>query len=116
MEIDDIVFAVADLTADAREVETLDGLESDTGGRHPGLGTANVIVPLGAEYLELVAVADPQEASASAFDLAVGVAAGRPFAWVVRTDEVDAVAAGLGLAVVDGSRNTPDGRTLRWRM
>jgi hypothetical protein len=35
--------------------------------------------------------------------------------WVVRTDDIDAVCARLGLEATEGSRTTPDGRTLRWR-
>jgi hypothetical protein len=92
-------------------------LPSRPGGRHPGWGTANRIVPLGATYLELVEVVDAAEASASVFGRWVAAApAGAPFGWAVRVRDLDAVAARRGLAVSDGSRVTPDGRRLTWRL
>jgi hypothetical protein len=94
-------------------------LHSTAGGRHPGWGTANRIVPLGDAYLELVAVVDPAEAAESGFGRWVAAAEPRPahlLGWAVRTDNLSAHADRLGLRVVDGSRQTPDGRILRWRL
>jgi Glyoxalase-like domain len=83
------------------------------GGRHPGWGTANRIVPLGETYLELVAVVDEAEAAQSAFGRRVaGVhpePSGQPFGWVVRTNQLDEVAHRLGLTVEAGSRAAPSG-------
>ena len=74
-------------------------------------------MPLGATYLELVAVVDEAEAARSAFGRWVAASrAGAPFGWAVRTDDLDAVAARLGLTVRDGARQAPDGRRLTWRM
>ena len=42
-------------------------LPSVDGGRHPGWGTANRIVPLGDTYIELVTVVDEAEAAQSPF-------------------------------------------------
>jgi hypothetical protein len=93
------------------------GLESSAGGRHPRWGTANRIVPLGRTYLELVSVVDERAAEASAFGRWVAAArAGAPFGWAVRTSDLDADVARLGLAVHEGSRLAPDGRELTWRM
>src|SRR5688572_29225275 len=100
MEIDNVLLSATDLAAGARELEARHGLASIDGGRHPGWGTANRIVPLGAAYLELVAVVDAAEAARSPFGSWVaGVRPGtvRPFGWAVRTDELDAVARRLGL-------------------
>ena len=89
------------------------------GGRHPGWGTANRIVPLGKSYLELVAVVDEDEAARSDFGHWVAaVEAGpssRPFGWAVRTSDLDEVAHRLGRPIGGGSRVTPEGRMLRWR-
>jgi hypothetical protein len=52
--VDHLLIAVADLDAAAAAVERL-GLPVAAGGRHPGWGTANRIVPLGGAYLELIA-------------------------------------------------------------
>ncbi len=72
-------------------------------------------MPLGEAYLELVAVIDPVQAARSVFGRwAAAAAPGRPMGWALRTDDLDAVAARLGLAVAEGSRAAPDGRVLRW--
>jgi hypothetical protein len=94
----------------------LPGLASIEGGRHPGWGTANRIVPLGDAYLELVAVVDEAEAAQSAFGRWVAGAPEGPLGWAVRTDRLDEVAARLGLAVSDGSRVRRDGRLIQWRL
>ena len=39
--------------------------DSVAGGAHEGVGTHNRLVPLGADYVELLAIADPDEAAAS---------------------------------------------------
>ena len=117
MELDHVLIAVSDLEAAAREVEQRHGLAAVEGGRHQGLGTANAIVPLGGTYLELVAVVDQAEAAQSGFGS--WVAAGdlpRLLGWCVRTDDLDSVAARLGLTIAVGARARPDGTVLRWRM
>jgi hypothetical protein len=119
LELDHVLIAVADLGAAARDFEACHGLASIDGGRHPGWGTANRIVPLGEAYLELVAVVDETEAARSAFGTWVAEAhpsPARPLGWAVRTDELDDLARRLDLTVADGSRATRDGRLLRWRL
>ncbi len=117
MKLDHVLIAAVDLDAVARQLEIEHGLASIEGGRHPGWGTANRIVPLGATYLELVAVVDEAEASQSAFGRWVATApSGAPFGWAVRTPDLDAVAQRLGLRIDAGSRLAPDGRRLTWRM
>jgi hypothetical protein len=118
MKIDHVLIAARDLTRAARRIEERHGLSSIEGGRHPGWGTANRIVPLGETYLELIAVVDEAEAAQSTFGSWVaGVeAAPRPLAWAVRTSELDDVADRLGLTITTGSRNTRDDRVLRWRL
>ncbi len=116
MHLDHVLIAVTDLDAAAEELESRHGLAAVEGGRHPGWGTANRIVPLGDTYLELIAVVDAREAATSPFGR--WVASGRPGAplgWAVRPDDLDAVARRLGLEPVAGSRPAPDGATLRWR-
>ena len=55
VELDHALIAVAVLATAASEIEARYGLASIEGGRHPGWGTANRIVPLGDTYLELIA-------------------------------------------------------------
>src|SRR3954465_5030494 len=65
MRIDHVIYATADLDGAAARIETDLGLPAVGGGRHEGLGTHNRIVPLGEGYLELLAIADAEEAAAS---------------------------------------------------
>ena len=119
MEIDHVLFAVDDLPVAAQAMEARHGLSSIEGGRHPGWGTANRIVPLGDTYLELVTVVDQTEAAQSRFGSWVASAAGTlagPFAWAVRTHRLEDVAHRLGLTVSAGSRVDRSGRPLRWRL
>jgi Glyoxalase-like domain len=53
LHIDHIVWGVDDLDRAAAQVQERYGLASVPGGRHPGWGTANRIIPLGPSYLEL---------------------------------------------------------------
>jgi hypothetical protein len=119
LELDHVLIAVAGLTAAAREIEALYGLASIEGGRHPGWGTANRIVPLGAAYLELVAVVDEAEAAQSSFGRWVAGAqpiSAMPLGWAARTQRLDDLARRLGLEVEVGSRATRDGQLVRWRL
>ena len=124
MSTDHVLVAVRDLAEAARKFETTYGLRALEGGRHPGVGTANMIVPLGDTYLELIAVVDQEEGrrSPTTRRISRAVEDGRTFAtWAVRTDNLDALrehllAHGLELdAPVAGARERPDGVTLRWR-
>jgi hypothetical protein len=118
MELDHVLVAVHGLDAGAHVFEQRFGLASVEGGRHPAWGTANRIVPLGANYIELVAVTDESVAAESAFGRWIGEgasAAGRPIGWAVRTESIEDVATRLMLTISDGSRVTPTGGQLRWR-
>jgi hypothetical protein len=118
MEIDHVVYGVRDLEEAASRIRDEFGLASAPGGRHPGWGTGNRIVPLGRNYVELLAAVDRDEAEGSTLgqSLLAAVADGDRFlVWCVSTDEVNGVAARLDLRVTDGSRERPDGTVLRWR-
>ena len=119
MQLDHVVIAVSDLDAAAREIAAQHGLASIEGGRHPGWGTANRIVPLGEAYLELIAVVDEAEAAQSS----VGrwVAGMRPkgaelLGWAVRTNRLVDVARRNGLTIHAGSRTGRGGKLVRWRL
>lgn len=119
LELDHVLLAVEDLEAAGREMEARYGLASIEGGRHPGWGTANRIVPLGETYLELITVVDEAEAARSAFGSWVADALPadvRPLGWAARTDDLDAVAGRLGLALSAKSRPTSSGQLLEWRI
>jgi hypothetical protein len=116
---DHVILAVEDLDTAAGALAEREGLASAAGGRHPGWGTANRIVPLGETYLELVTVVDAEEAKASGFGRAVlrAVDDERPLVgWVVATDDIEGLASRLDLEVERRSRDRPDGSTLSWRL
>ena len=122
--VDHVLLPVADLEEGARTLRERHGLQAIPGGRHPKLGTANMIVPLGRQYLELIAIADPLEAAASRLGkrLTQALDEGRTFVdWATRTGSMDAMrskllAAGWDLPPIgEGSRRRPDGQVLRWR-
>ena len=121
---DHVLVAVRELAEAARRFETTYGLRAVQGGRHPRVGTANMIIPLGSAYLELIAVVDQEEAQRSPTTRRItrAIEDGRTFAtWAVRTENLDALrehlrAAGVDLAApVAGARERPDGVTIRWR-
>ncbi|MGH2595239.1 MAG: VOC family protein [Actinomycetota bacterium] len=116
--IDHVVLAVGDLDDAAERLLEEHGLASVAGGRHFAWGTGNRIVPFGDDYIELLAVVDPDAAAESAVGRAVERISrdgDRWFAVCVADDDLDATAARLSLDVVTGERERPDGSLVRWR-
>jgi Glyoxalase-like domain len=103
VRIDHVIYGCADLDAAAARVERELGVAVAGGGRHEGLGTHNRIAPLGGGYLELLAVADPDEAAGSDLGRAVrdriAAAGDGLMGWAVAVEDVEPVAARLGTAV-----------------
>jgi Glyoxalase-like domain len=122
--IDHVLLPVTDLESAAHKIQERYGLQAIEGGRHGTGGTANYIVPLGRQYLELIAVVDSQAAAGSRLGSRVMemVREGNTFvAWALRTTDLDALRARLLGAgwdlppTVEGSRRRPDGQVLSWR-
>jgi catechol 2,3-dioxygenase-like lactoylglutathione lyase family enzyme len=103
VRIDHVISATADLDAAAARVEAELGVAAVAGGRHERLGTHNRIVPLGGGYLELLAVADPEEAASSNLGRAVHGRIAKEgeglLGWAVAVDNVRPVAARLGTSI-----------------
>jgi hypothetical protein len=101
MQIDHVIYATRDLDAAAARIEQLLGLTARGGGRHDGLGTHNRIVPLGRGYLELLGIADPDEAAGSPLGRAVQARIETTgeglLGWAVSVDDVAPVATRLGI-------------------
>jgi hypothetical protein len=119
LRLDHVVYAVPDLDEAAVRFRAEFGLDSTEGGQHERWGTANRIVPLGDQYLELVAAVDEPMAAETAFgsgvlERAAGV--GGWFTIAAVAYDLDAVRSRLGLEVTTGARTRPDGETVRWRM
>ena len=119
LRLDHVVYAVPDLDEAAVRFRGEFGLDSTEGGRHERWGTANRIVPLGDQYLELIAALDEPMAAETAFGRGVLERAARGGGWftiAAVADDLDAVTSRLGIEVDSGSRTRPDGQTVRWRM
>ncbi|MDF1595780.1 MAG: VOC family protein [Acidimicrobiia bacterium] len=118
LRFDHVIRAVPDLDAASNLLLAEQGLDSVAGGRHSGHGTANRLVPLGHDYLELVAVVDPLEAAESPFGLWVGAhsSPGSLSGLCLRTWDIEAEGRRLDLAPVAMSRTRPDGGELNWRL
>jgi hypothetical protein len=108
MRIDHVILAATDLDAAAARLEAEHGLRARGGGRHEGMGTHNRVVPLGGGYLELLAIADPEEAAGSELGRAVSGRIERagdgPMGWAVAVDEIGPVARLLGTEISAISR------------
>ena len=107
-----------DLQAARHRLEEL-GFTVLDGGRHPGRGTANLIVPFGRQYLEILAVVDDAEARSSPQGRPVVAALaerGPGLArWSVEAHDIDATAKRVGHPVERRHRLRPDGTSITWR-
>jgi len=119
LEIDHVILLAPDLDGGGRQLRSEFGLDSIPGGRHAGHGTGNRIVPLGATYLELMAVVDPTEAAESPMGRWAAMYTTTeltPAAVCLRTDDIEPIAAVLGEIPESMSRTRPDGSILSWKL
>lgn len=118
LELDHLIVCVADLETAAVEFEERFRVRAVGGGRHPGHGTENRIIPLGDNYIELITVADEIEAAGSPLGSWVARQGHGADADAVclRTDDIDAVGTRLGVEALSMSRTTADGTKLEWRI
>lgn len=90
-----------------------------SGGEHAAWGTANRLVPAGSAYIELMAVrnrAAAQQNPLGRWLLAYTAAGDRLAGVALEPDDLDAECRRLGLTPTAGSRTTPEGATLTWRL
>jgi hypothetical protein len=120
LAVDHVIVVVHDLDAAARRYYEDHGLASVGGGRHAGYGTGNRIVPLGSNYIELMAVVDRDEAASSPLgswverrlvELGEGAAA-----LCLRTDDIEATGRRIGRKPVGMTRTRPDGVEISWHL
>ncbi len=120
-EIDHLLYGAASLDDAVREMNRVLGAQAMPGGAHPGLGTHNALVGLGATYLELIAP-DPAQGSPAGLGAELAqLAAPRLHGFAVRSADLDGIArrleaVGSGARVIGMSRGHPDGRTLHWQV
>ena len=104
MRIDHVIWKAEDLDRAAARVAAEHGLRDDGGGRHVGIGTYNRVFPLGGGYLEVLAVADPEEAKGSPLGQAIVAAPEGLFGWAVAVDDIEPVVGRLETEVSTISR------------
>ncbi len=118
LAIDHVIFCARDLDEAEDWFLRRHGLRAVAGGRHAGLGTANRIIPLGDNYIELLTVVDQRAARANPFGMWAIVSIEEksmlPVGLCMRTDDIGAVGKRLHLKPTPMSRTTPDGVELRW--
>jgi hypothetical protein len=119
--VDHLLLGVNDLDHGIAWVERRMGIRAAVGGVHPGRGTRNALLSLGARcYLEIIAP-DPQQPLLPPAQPLAAMHEPRLFNWAVHTDDIEAaaqraVAAGFLIeGVAGGSRTRIDGKVLRWK-
>jgi hypothetical protein len=126
--IDHVMICVPDLPQGISQYGKL-GFNIFPGGVHPGKGTHNAIALNQDDYLELLAIHDPveQRSASTAGTADAGlrdfIAAGGGIRYIIlQSDDLAAEVVAMrsrGVDVSDataGSRSTPDGQTLRWKV
>jgi Glyoxalase-like domain len=119
VRIDHAIIGARDIEAVADRLWEQHGLASLPGGRHPGWGTHNRVVPLAGPYVEIIGVADENEALRDPMGrwLVANTARGDPLmGWCCETGEIERLARRLDLALERGARERPDGSRLSWRV
>jgi hypothetical protein len=119
--LDHILIGSPDLDAGIKFIEERTGVRAAFGGVHPGAGTRNALLSLGANrYLEIIAPDPAQpntEDKRNLRSLEEPVIVG----WAQHPGDIEAFAQrlkGEGVEVIGpkpGSRKRPDGRVLNWK-
>lgn len=125
-EIDHLVYAVPELDAAVERLDHELGVRPEYGGAHPGFGTHNALVSLGAAYLEVIAPdpGQPEPAMPRPFGVD-GQSPPRLVTFAVRPsagetiEDLVARCHGAGHdpgGIISMQRTRPDGVTLHWRL
>lgn len=120
--VDHLLLGVPNLEEGIAWVEEKTGVQAILGGRHPGIGTHNALLSLGAkQYLEIIAPDPTQTTIAPHFAFVQLATEPRLLTWAAATTNIEEIAAKAKLAGFAlngpnaGSRTRPDGRTLSWK-
>lgn len=121
--VDHLVYATPDLDLGVATLEQLLGVRATPGGQHPGRGTRNALIAVGAStYIEIIGP-DPQQPKPDMprpFGID-GLSEPRLVTWAAKESDLprlvgQAAAHGVTLGeVTSGSRKRPDGLLLTWQ-
>jgi hypothetical protein len=122
--LDHLVYVTPDLDATMDEIEHRLGVRAAVGGHHARWRTKNSLLSLGPKaYLEIMGPdgsrPEPRQPRPFGIDAMVKP---RLVTWVARADDIRSILAAAGRLALDlgdiqaGSRQRPDGSTLRWTM
>lgn len=120
--LDHFMYAAPDLDASIARFAEMSGVTAGRGGSHPGMGTRNALASLGSDvYLELIAPDPAQKLDGTYGGKFAALAAPQVFAYIVKGSDLEMLKAtfakfGIDADLFDASRETPDGRTLRWQL
>jgi Glyoxalase-like domain len=121
MSLDHVILGCNDLDAGVDYVYQRTGVRAAPGGVHPGAGTRNALLSLGAlRYLEIIAPDPLQSASTDPRHVA-SLKNPALVGWAVHRNDLNEFASTLrggGVECVGpkpGSRSRPNGATLNWR-
>ncbi|HJM88362.1 MAG TPA: VOC family protein [Dehalococcoidia bacterium] len=122
--LDHLVYATPDLDAAVDDLEARLGVRAVLGGRHPGRGTYNALISLGADhYLEIIGPdpEQPEVAQPRGFGLD-DLTVPQLRTWAAKAPDIDARIERARVAGYDPgpalamSRERPDGVTLAWHL
>lgn len=119
MVIDHVVMLVDDAQRATRELREQHGIGSERGMYFPLAGTRHHFVPLEPpQGLELLTIEDREAAASSNAGRSVLACEARGFglfSWCVLVDDLEAVAARVGVEIFDYTLPQPDGTLRGWR-
>lgn len=119
-DLDHLLWAAPDLDAGMAAVAGVTGVTPAAGGSHPGFGTRNGLLSLGASYFEIIAPDPAQDLAGNRGGRIAGLPGPGLLTFAVRTPDLAGFAAAgrqAGLSVGEPlamSRRRPDGLDLAW--
>ena len=128
LAVDHLVYAAPSLDAGIDGIRERMGVDPVPGGRHPRWRTRNALVGLGpTTYLEIIGPDggrdDGSDEGGETRPFGIdGLQAPRLATWAARTSSLEAAVRAIRSlavdpgAVMEGSREAPDGSVLRWRL